>query len=238
VQPERYLAVSTGSSARFVGPLPDGHYFVVDSDGLPISQNQWEDYGASLTVNIDPEDPSAIQVTVTGPYIEIPSTVGPYSIAANDGENEFAALNILGSGVYSGDDVLKLVTGVDPVKYTRATINTIDNPFIVTEENAYDRGVWAAQKASGPVVTLSATVPLSSIDGVGLTCGSLIQYRNSTYRVISSSISAVSVSITAERYVTVADMDAIWSAQTVVEYDSLWGSYECQDQIIFPYLEA
>lgn len=238
LQPTRYLAVGTGTGATFVGPLPDGQYFVVDSTGLPISANQWEDYGGNVSVEIDHEDPSAIQITVTGPYIEIPSTTGPYSISANDGENEYAALKIAGTGVYSGDSSLSLLTGVDPVKYTRAAVNTIDNPFIITEENAYDRGVWAAQKASGPVVTLSVTVPTSSIDGIGLTCGSLIQYRNSTYRITSTSIGVSSSTINAERYVTVADIDNIWGTQTVADYDGVWATYECQDQITFPYKVA
>lgn len=326
-QPYRYLATGTGSGATFSGPLPDGSYFVVDSTDLPISENQWEDYGGSLSVEIDHEDPSAIQVTVVGPYAEIPSTTGPYRIAVSDGEEEYGGLKIKGTGVYSADTVLELLTGIDPDKYTRATVNTINNPFIATEELAYDRGVWAAQKASGPVVTMSATVPSNSIAGIGLTCGSLVQYRNSTYRITSCSIGSASSTINAERYVTVADMDAIWGAgitaprtftmtiaspavitlsshglsngdfvsfsttgtlptdaatsetiwggyvinaatntfqisatqggsainstgsqsgthslitgdTSVTQYDSLWGSYECQDQIIFPYMEA
>jgi hypothetical protein len=209
-QPTRYLATGTGAGAVFTGPLPDGKYFVVDSTGLPISENQWEDYGGDLSVAIDSEDPSAIEITVTGPYVEIPSTTGPYSISATDGENEYAALSIVGTGVYSGDSVLGLITGVDPIKYTRAAVNTITNPFIVTEENAYDRGVWAAQKASGPVVTLSASVPTSSLTSIGLTCGSLIAYRDNTYRITSVSIGTSSSTINAERYVTVNDVDSLW----------------------------
>ena len=237
-QPTRYLATGTGSGAYFTGPLPDGTYFVVDSTGLPIAANQWEDYGGSVSVEIDHEDPSAIEITVVGPYVEIPSTTGPYTLAASDGENEFAALKIKGTGVYAGDNILGLLTGVDTVKYTRAIVNTITNPFISTVEQAYDRGVWAAQKASGPVVTMNANIPTSSISGIGLTCGSLVLYRKNTYRITSCSIGSVSSSINAERYVTVADVDALWSGQDVTDYDGVWGTYECQDQIIFPYKVA
>jgi hypothetical protein len=109
-QPTRYLATGTGSGATFTGPLPNGTYFVSDSTGLPISANQWEDYGASISVNIDPEDNSAIKIIFVGPTIEIPSTTGPYSLDADDGANTFAALKISGAGVYSGDSVLELIT--------------------------------------------------------------------------------------------------------------------------------
>jgi len=37
-QPVRYLATAGTSGPIFEAPLPDGHYFVVDSTGLPISE--------------------------------------------------------------------------------------------------------------------------------------------------------------------------------------------------------
>jgi hypothetical protein len=93
-------------------------------------------------------------------------------------------------------------------------------------------------KASGPVVSINFSIPSSSISGIGLTCGSLFDYNNSTYRVISCTIGALSVSIYAERHVLVSDVDAIWGSQTVANFDAVWGSLECQDQIIFPYKVA
>jgi len=219
-------------------PIGDGQYYVIDSSGIPLLAGEWEAYGASVTVEVDHDDPAAIQITVVGPYTDTTLAGGPYELAASDGSTKYASLNISGTGVFSGDSVLSLLTGIDPVKYTRATVNTITNPFISSEEQAYDRGIWAAQKASGPVVKMNATVPTSSISGIGLTCGSLLQYRDSTYRITSSTINSISTSINAERYVTVADVDAIWGSQTVADYDGLWGTYECQDQIIFPYKVA
>lgn len=221
-----------------VWPVNPGEYYVIDSSGIPLLAGEWEAYGASVSVEIDHEDPAAIQITVVGPYTDVTLAGGPYELAASDGATKYAALKIAGTGVYSGDNALGLLTGVDPDKYTRATVNTINNPFIATEEQAYDRGVWAAQKASGPTVTFSAQIPSSSVDGIGLTCGSLVNYRNSTYRIIASTISGIDVTINGERHVTVADVDALWSAKTVTEYDGFWGNYECQDQIIFPYMEA
>jgi hypothetical protein len=308
-------------------PIGDGQYYVIDSSGVVLLAGEWDEYGASVSVEIDPDDPAAIQITVVGPYTDTTLAGGPYELAASDGENKYAALNISGTGVYSGDNALGLLTGIDPEKYTRATVNTITNPFIANLEQAYDRGVWAAQKASGPLVTMSAQIPSSSISGIGLTCGSLVAYRNSTYRIMSCSISGIGASITAERFVTVADVDAIWGTgitapktftmtiaspavftssthglvdgdfvsfsttgelpdnaatsstiwggyvinsatntfqlsatpggsainstgsqsgthsfitgdTSVAEYDGFWENYECQDQIIFPYLEA
>lgn len=217
-------------------PLPDGTYYVIDAEGLPLSAAEWTEYGASVTATIDPDDPNAIQITVVGPYTDVTLAGGPYKLAVSDSEVEYGGLKIAGTGVNSIGGTIAIGTGVDPTKFSRKTVTTIDNPFVVDAEAAYDRGVWAGMKAGGPTVTLTATVPVSSLSGLGLTCGALIQYRNSTYRINNVGITAISANITAERYVTVADMDAIWGSQTVADYDGFWGAYECQDQIVYPYL--
>lgn len=198
-------------------PIEVNQYYVIDSAGVRLLASEWYGYGGSVSVNIDPDDPAAIQITVVGPYTEVTLAGGPYELAASDGANKYASLKIGGTGVYAGESVLGLLTGIDPEKYTRATVNTISNPFISTEAEAYDRGLWAAQKASGPVITLSAQIPASSIDGIGLTCGSLVNYRNSTYRIVSCSISGIAASITAERHVTVDDVNSIWGVGQVTK---------------------
>lgn len=197
-------------------PVADGEYYVIDSAGVTLLAEQWESFGGSVSAEIDPEDNSAIRITVVGPYTDTTLAGGPYELAASDSSVKYAALKLNGTGVYGEENLLGLITGIDPIKYTRATINTINNPFIISQEDAYDRGVWAAQRASGPVVTLSATIPTSSIQGIGLTCGSLISYLDSTYRITTCSIGNISTSITAERYVTVYDIDAIWGTGITV----------------------
>lgn len=219
-------------------PVEVGQYYVIDSEGLPLLAEEWEAYGASVTAIVDPDDSSAIQITVKGPSTDTTLAGGPYKLAASDSGVEYGALKLGGSGVYVGGKQLGLITAVDPEKYTRATVNTIINPFIVTEENAYDRGVWASMVASGPTVSVSFTLPVSAIDGVGLTPGALFDFNHSTYRVVSSSIGNLGVGINAERYVLVSDVDAIWGSQTVADFDAVWGALECQDQIIFPYKVA
>lgn len=216
-------------------PLEPGQYCVMDDTGYFLNAGEWTDYGAFVSCAIDPDDPAAIQITVKGPYTPTTLAGSTYKLAVSQGQEEYAALNISGTGVFSGDSQLNLLTGVDPTKYTRATINTIDNPFVRTEEQAYDRGAWASLKASGPVVTMTTNVPVTSISSVGLTPGSLIDYNQSTYRVTNSQVANLNVGISAEHYVMVADMDAIWGSQTVAQHDALWGNYECQDQIILPY---
>jgi len=216
-------------------PISAGQYYVIDSAGLPLFAGEWEEYGGSVTAIIDPDDNSAIQIIVKGPTTETTAAGGPYELAASDSGVKYASLKLSGTGIYVNDYQLGLITAIDTTKYTRTIVNNIVNPFIVTKENAYDRGVWASMKASGPVVTVNFTIPSSAINGVGLTPGSLFDYGLSTYRVVACTIGNLSVSVEAESYVLVADIDAIWGSQTVADFDAIWGSLECQDQIIFPY---
>jgi hypothetical protein len=221
-----------------LGPSAPGTYFVTDSEGILVLAAEWLAYGGKVTAKIDPEDAGAILVTVTGPTQELTVAGGPYKLSATYDDAETATLNIAGTGVYFGEKQLELVTGLDPVKYTRATVNTINNPFVNSVRTAYDRGVWASLKASGPVVTMSATIPTRDVNNMGELSGSLFDYRLSTYRITTDTIGPAGTSLNAERFVTVADVDALWAGQDVVDYDDVWGSYESQDQIIFPYLEA
>jgi hypothetical protein len=221
----------------WVFPVPDGKYYVVDSSDLECSA-AFLDHGGKINVAVDPEDYTAIQVTVVGPRTEPPGYPGPYRIAASTGSDDFAALSILGSGVTDGENVAVVGTGADPEKFLRSEVTTVNNPFIRTIGHAYDRGMWAAVKAGCPVVTINLAVPTSAVAGFGLTAGALFEYANSTYRITSVTVGAAATSLVGERHVTVADMDAIWGSQTVADYDGVWGTRECQDQIIYPYLGA
>jgi hypothetical protein len=213
----------------------EGTYFVVDSTGLPIVADQWEDYGGSVTVALNPDIAGGIQVTVIGPSEEIPSTTGPYSLAVSDGSNQYAALSILGSGVIANRETLELLTGADPDKTPQRVATTITNPFIATLEQAYDSGIWATVDASGPRVSFTVTVPISALEGFGQTAGSLVNWNQSTYRVVSASVGSLGATLECVRHVTVGQFDEVWDGLDVDDHDTAWNDYICEDQRILPY---
>lgn len=216
----------------------EGTYFVVDSTGLPIVEGQWEDWGGSVSASLNPDVAGGIQVTVIGPREQIPSTTAPYSLAVSDGQNQYGALSILGSGVIATPETLNLLTGADEDKTPQQIATTITNPFINTVEQAYDAGLWAALDAAGPKVALSITIPISGLEGFGETAGSLIDWRDSTYRVNSATVGSIGASLDCVRHVTVGAFDAVWVAKTVGQHDTVWAGYVCEDQTIFPYKSA
>lgn len=238
IQTEAYLT-SVIQPTRVTTFVPGaGTYYVIDSTGLPIVEDQWEDYGGALSVAIDNAEAGTIVITLTGPREQIPSTTAPYSLAVSDGQNQYAALSTLGSGVVADPQTLNLLTGADPSITPQDVAFTVDNAFINTLEQAYDAGIWAAVDASGPRTTYNIDVPTVAVTGFGDAAGSLIQAETSTYRVVDATVGRTSTSVTAIRHATVGTFDDFWSGQTVDEHDAFWGTYLCEDQRVLPYLGA
>jgi hypothetical protein len=234
VQTDAYLT-SILPPTRVTEFIPGaGTYYVVDSTGLPVVADQWEDYGGNVQVALDPDNAGAIVITLTGPGIEIPSTTSPYSLAVSDGVNQYAALSILGSGIVGQPKTLNLLTGVNANIPSLEVGPTINNPFISTIGLALDTGIWATVDIGGPKMMLSFSVPTASLSGFGLTAGALVSYNSSIYRVTTGSIGRVATTLTCARHATVADSDAIWASQDVSDFDAFWDGYLSEDNKIIP----
>lgn len=223
------------------GQIGEGEYFVCASNGTPIPRQIWGDYGGKLEVFISEATPNAIDIKLTGPTSvdgtfngNTPLYAGPYKVAYSSGNTDYAALSIVGSGVKTVKTTLKLLTAADPNKVSQETAKTITNVFIVTQQQAYDRGINAAIDASGPRVTMSASVPVTAVNSFGLVAGSRAYYRDSIYRINDATIGNLGVSFNASRYVTVADFDAVWDGKTVGSHDLMWLGYDDSDQLIAP----
>ena len=223
-------------------------YAISESDGGQIPQKLWADAGGRVDVMINPTNPNAIDIVLTGPsssWVDpsaggtpfggtTPLYAGPYKIAYSTGGTDYAALSITATGVRTKPQVLKIRTAADDTKVAQDIAKTINNPFIVTKQSAYDRGEWAVVEASGPRVTMSASIPVTSVQSFGLVAGSLIHYRDSIYRVTDATIGNLVVSFNATRHVTVDDFDAVWNGFTVGNHDLTWFGYDASDQVIAP----
>ena len=223
-------------------------YAISESDGGQIPQKLWADAGGRVDVMINPTNPNAIDIVLTGPsstWINptgggtpfggtTPLYAGPYKIAYSADGTDYAALSITATGVKTKPQILKIRTAADDTKVAQDIAKTIINPFLVTKESAYDRGEWAVLEASGPRVSMSASIPVTSVQAFGLVAGSLIHYRDSIYRVTDATIGNLVVSFNATRHVTVDDFDAVWNGYTVGNHDLTWAGYDTSDQVIAP----
>jgi len=101
---------------------------------------------------------------------------------------------------------------------------------------SHDTGSPRRNRCTRPPLSLS--IPTSSIASFGTTPGSLIQWGLSQYRVTSSTVTKMTVTLTCVKHVTVGDFDAIWSGLTVGDHDAVWATYQTKDQIVYPYKTA
>ena len=148
----------------------DSVFTVVGSDGLPITPAQWAAYGGKVEVEIG-EDTKSLIVKITGPSGLIQNNGEPqrqFSLAQASGTSTnqtYSTLRLIGDGVHFDKQLLKVYTGVEPVRTSEEIGATIDNPFISTLEQAYATGMRAARLYTGRSIKLDGSV--SSINNIG-----------------------------------------------------------------------
>jgi len=212
-----------------------GYYAISDSTGANVTDAAWTKYGGSISVSINADDRSVLDIKAYGPSAAIPGKTAPYSFAYSSGENKYGAISITGSAVTIDKKSVELQTGVVENNKKQKTAATVTNQFINTLEQAYDRGVWVSQSAAGPNVALNFALPMADDSSKNPTEGRF-RYSDSIYRVSSCAITSPSVSYNTDWCVTLDDFDGEWSSKTVEFHDDLWGEYDIQDQIIAPFL--
>lgn len=229
------------SSTAWFNDVPTAGLYAVSSTTVVIPDNLWERHGGDIQVAVSEDDPRSLDITIIGPDTlgnifggETALYPGPYKIGYNADDKEYAALSVTGYGVRFEENTLKLATAADPDKVSQDVAKSITNPFVDTLERAYDRGIWASVNASGPVVTMSGTIPVNNVDGFGLVAGSLIRYRDSIYRITDATIGNIGVNFNAVRHVTVGDVDALWASDTVEKFDLMWVGLDTSDEVIAP----
>jgi hypothetical protein len=224
-----------------------GEYNIIDGKGQPVPEYLFAAAGGRLDIQLDPDVPNAIDITLYAPasnYVPpggsstpfggaTPLYPGPYKLAYSSG-NDYAALSILGVGVKTTPETLKILTAADPEKTAQDVAKTITNQFIVSKEQAYDRGMWAVTEASGPRVTMSASLPVSTLTSFGYAAGSLIRYRDSIYRIGDATIGNLGMNFNSSRFVRVSDIDALWDGKAVGLFDAMWEGYDSSDFVIAP----
>lgn len=225
VQTMNYLLAITDPEPVDTWTNDPGTYYVIDSTGAHVPIVDWTHTGASVRASIDPDRPGYITLTLTGPISPIAGFTGPFYLATTNSGVKVPALSITGFGVFSAPTTVKVYTGADPTQNARDVAFSVDNFAHSSYGMVYKRATWATSQASGPSIELSCSVPTSVLDGFGLTPGSLIRFRDSQYRVAKVTIGRATSQITASRYVTVGEFDALWGSETVTDFDTFWDGY-------------
>lgn len=133
-------------------------YYSVRSGDSSIKASDWTAHGGSVSVGINPNNPTEIIVEVSGASgINDPdgNEFSSYSLELADGET---SLHVMGTGVFTDKQSVTISTGINPELTDQDTGTEIDNPFIATAADAYTIGLSAVAAAKGSQLTLSGTL--------------------------------------------------------------------------------
>ena len=190
-------------------PPPAGSYNVRDTDGDLVPAATWNAARGAITAQVV-DTLGTIRLTTTGANL----AGGPFTI---DG------LSVVGTGVVS-----------TPRRFIRSGSqgNPFSSPFMDTIARVCDRGHYGSRQDPDVVVTFACAA--RDLPGLGQTVGRVFPYDSSRYRITEVRWGNLSAQVTAERYVTVGEVDALWSGLTVGDYDTFWDGFTAGDHQIQP----
>jgi hypothetical protein len=192
-------------------------FVVIDSRGARLPYNLFTSYGGRVWAEL--LSPNQIKLSVSGPFSEIPGYSGPFNFAT---PNKEGALTIGGTGVFVLPEVIDFYTGADPEKVSRIQGPNINNVFVSSPTQAYDRGVWAAAQYAGPIMTLSVNVP--SVSPIGL-LGERYRWNNQSWKVVNVDQSSGTSKLTLKPYTLLSEVDSLWNGYLASDYDSFWATH-------------
>lgn len=204
-------AVNQPSPVNFVNNTTyhntNGVYAVTGRDNLPVTASQWTAQGGRITVRILPDDPSSLEIKITGAR-DPAGNLAPYRIAMSSGSgNDYNSLHITGTGVLWSRKSILLRTGVTNNTSSTDIGVTVDNPFISTLEQAYSLGVKTAQAYAGVKYTVNGTAYDLNRKGEG---NELVQATIGDFNdyVLSGT--------------TIAEFNVDWAGQSIYDFNQFW----------------
>lgn len=194
-----------------------GYYTVTDAAGLTVNPQWWTDNGGKIETAVD--DWHNVTMQITAPTVTTAYTA-PYKIGGIG-----SALVLTGAGIFLNPESVILYTGSPTGDNEQAP--TIDNIFIASKDMAVDRGMHAAQRSGGPVITVSGVMsylPDSKGQEFGYVSGTRFQYDFAYYRIRDARITSQSIEFNAESATTFGDLTAAHSI-TFDEFNITYAGY-------------
>lgn len=200
-----------------------GVYTAVGSDSLPITPSQWAAGGGAISVQISPEDPSILKVTITGANYP---ALAPFRLAMSSGSgNYYNALHITGTGVFIRDQYVDIPTGALPGATGQRYAVECTNPYISTLTQAYQAGqIVAGRQQQTQGISFSIPTPQGLVV-LGLLPGKKFVHGNQQFRIESVDINHHTVSGSGTYALTAADFDRFYTRAaglTGAQFDALY----------------
>ena len=203
-QPVSVNTINLGSIDTF------GQYAVVDNAGAPVTSAEWLGQGGRVEVRL--KDHRTLEVTIRGMSTSAADRA-PFRIV-EFGDRSEAALYVTGTGVRQERKTVRLHTGSS--RAVPDTVQSVDNPFVSTEAQAYTAGQWAASNGFfTQTVDYSGGPELFSL-------GTKYLANNGAYRTVGIGLNPGSSSLNATLEVTMKNFADTLGSKTMAQMAAIW----------------
>lgn len=223
------ITVRLNEEQQVILPLPAGEWLAgavtctfTDNTGKDISQLALHTAGARFapTVNRD----GTVTMRIRGPRV-----LEPY---LGEAPWQVTSVRVTNQGVFFHPREITLHTAAADEIATQDKASTVQNPFLTSVGDVFDRGIWAAVEAGDPSPLLSFVIPASRRSDYAI--GSLVQYGYTIYRVSQLTHTWASTDVTAVRFTTVNHFDTAALGTTLAEYEPFAEGKACREGFTRP----
>lgn len=186
-------------------------YSVVANDDVPIKAQEWRDFGGELWIEINKEDPTIIDVHVTGANLDHKA---PFRVSMSSGKGkDYSSLHVYGRGVSIRQYPTTVYTGASRPVQSDEEIE-VDNPFLCRHENMPNALIRVAREAAGFAWTMTFSVPPHQ--GT-MRVNDRIKHKGHWWRIDSVSISQDEVSYTCTEATQIAHVNEMFEGVPIAE---------------------
>lgn len=189
-------------------------YAVFGNDEQMIQAKEWTDAGGDLWVDINKDDPSVLDVKVTGANLPdlAPFTIG---VAAGNGFS-YSSLHVFGRGVAMNSYPVKVHTGVVRPVQSEEELE-IDNPFLCLPETLPNALFRAARSSAGFDWNLSFSMPPHQ--GI-MKVNDRVLHKGHWWRIDSVTISQDLVSYTCTEATEISHLNEVLEGKTIADFNA------------------
>ena len=199
-------------------------YTVTGNDDLPIPAKQWEDFGGDLSVEINKDDPTVLDVTVRGANLD---ALAPFRIGmSSGGGRDHSSLHVYARGVQVKSFPYSVPTGVVRPVQSEEEIE-VDNPFLCRRETFPNAMFRAAREAAGFGWTLEFTLPPHQ--GV-MKINDRVKHKGHWWRIDNVTVSQDQVSYVSTEATEIGHLNEAYEGMTIADFNA---KFEGADMVEF-----
>ena len=189
-------------------------YAMVGNDGQLIPAKQWTDAGGDLWVDINKDDPTVLDIKITGANLP---DLTPFTLAVDAGNDfKYSSLHIFGKGVAMNHYPVTVHTGVVRPVLTDDEAE-VDNPFLCRQETLPNALLRAARDSAGFAWNLSFSMPPHQ--GI-MKINDRVKHKGHWWRIDSVTVSQDLVSYVCTEATEITHLNEVIEGMTIADFNS------------------